>query len=457
MNVTDQICEFAVSTRLTNIPGEVHRIAKEFVLDSVGAQLVGSREPVSRIAREYIAESGGTPEAGVIGGRFMTSVTQAAFLNGASNHAPELEACGNFAGSNPLSVIPVALVLGEKLKASGQKVLEAVIVGFEIQGKMGMATTPASHNRGWCAIAVQGTMGAVATAAKMLDLTVDQTRMAYGIAASQVGGLMRQFGSMTHLLEAGFACRNGVTAGLLAQKGLTGSRDILDGRANLWEVFVGEGGYDPKKMVEGLGSPFFFLSPGTSMKKYPCCFFIHRALDALLQLVNEHHLSYGDIESVEAGVTPFIHEALVGGPDPASGDMARFSLEHCLASAIVDREVSVASFKDESVRSPKLKAARRKIKLTVHPEWPSGRSALVIPVTVKLNSGQELTNRVEKLKGTVDLPLSREEQVTRYGGFARPFLSDPQIEQSAGLILNLEGLKDILQLMRILTFGREEP
>lgn len=456
MNLTDQISEFIARTRFSDIPEEVLRNAKEFVLDSVGVQLVGSREPVSKIAREYMIECGGTPEAGVIGGGFRTSVTHAAFLNGTSNHAPELEACGNFAGSNPLSVIPVALALGEKLKVSGEKVLEAIVVGFEIQGKMGMATTPASHNQGWCAIAVQGTMGAAVTAAKILDLSVDQIKMALGIAASQVSGLMRQFGSMTHLLEGGFACRNGVTAAILAQKGLTAAKDILDGRANLWEVFVGEGGYHPKKMTEGLGSPFYFLSPGTSLKKYPCCFFTHRALEALLQLINDHHLSYEDIESIEAGVTPFIKDALVGGPDPVSGDMARFSLEHCLAAAALDKGVTVNSFTDEKALSPILREARKKVTLAVHPEWPSGRSALVIPVTVKLKGGKELTKKVEKLRGTVDLPMSREEQVTRYGGFAKPFLSAPQIEQSVGFILTLEELKDILPLMRIVTFGRED-
>jgi 2-methylcitrate dehydratase PrpD len=69
-----------------------------------------------------------------------------------------------------------------------------MIIGFEIQGKMGIATTPGSHNKGWCAIAVQGTME-LCNAAKILNLSVDQTKMALGIAASQAGGLMRQFGA----------------------------------------------------------------------------------------------------------------------------------------------------------------------------------------------------------------------------------------------------------------------
>lgn len=454
MNVTEQISQFIVDTNFKDIPNEVIQVAKEFVLDSIGVQLLGAAEPVSEIVREYVRQSGGVPEAGVIGGGFRTSVTDAAFLNGTSNHAPELEACGNFAGTNPLSIIPVALVLGEKLKLSGGKVLESIIIGFEIQGKMGLATTPGAHDKGWCAIAVHGTMGAAATAAKILELNLYQTKMALGIAASQASGLMRQFGTMTHLLEGGFACRNGVTAAILAKMGVTAANDILDGPKNFWEVYISEKGYDSEKMIRNLGNPFQFISPGTSIKKYPCCFFNHRGLEALLQLIKEYDISYEDVESVEAGVTPFIKNSLVGGSDPKSGDMARFSLEHCLASAILDKAVTAESFTDKKVLSPKLNEARKKIKVTVHPEWPSGRSALVIPVTVKLKDGKEFTNKAEKIKGTFDLPMSIEEQIARFKGFVQSFLSAIQMEKSVQLILNMEELKDVIELMTIVTFGR---
>lgn len=455
MNITKTLSEFIVETNFQNIPQEVVQIAKEFVLDSIGSQLVGAREPVSEILREYMKGDFGSQEAGVVGGRIRASVINAAFLNGASNHAPELEACGDFAGSNLLSIIPVALAFGEKRKLSGKRILEAIVIGFEIQGKMGLATTPASHEKGWCAISLHGTMGAAVTAAKLLGLNADQTAMAMGIAASQAGGLMRHLGTMAHLLEGGLGCRNGILAAALAKMGVTASGNILDGRSNFWEVYVGEGHYHPEKMVEDLGNPYYFLSPGTMVKKYPCCTFTHHGLDALLELVHKHNLDYEDIRSVEVGVTPFIKNALVGGSDPKSGDMGRFSLEHCLASAIVDKDVTFDSFRDEKVRSRRLKEARKKITVTVHPEWPSGRSNLSIPITIKLKDGKELTHKVEKVKGAIDLPMSREEQIERYRGFAKPFLSSGQIERSAKLILNLDGLKDIAELMKIVTFGPE--
>jgi 2-methylcitrate dehydratase PrpD len=191
------------------------------------------------------------------------------------------------------------------------------------------------------------------------------------------------------------------------------------------------------------------------MKKYPCCFFTHRAVEALLLSVREHDLSYEDVERVRVGVTPFIKDALVGGADPRSGDMARFSLEHCLATILLDKDVTVDSFTNEKVLSQRLREARKKIELEVHPEWPSGRSALVIPVTIKLKNGKELTHKVEKLKGTMDLPLNRNEQMERYRSFAKPFLSDSQIEESMECILSLEGVNDITKLMTAVTFGRK--
>jgi 2-methylcitrate dehydratase PrpD len=229
----------------------------------------------------------------------------------------------------------------------------------------------------------------------------------------------------------------------------------LDGPSNMWEVMINEQGYHPEKMIDGLGAPFVFESPGTSIKKFSCCFFTHRAIEALLYLISEHVLSYDEVEKVKAGVTPFIKDALVGGPDPVSGARARFSLEHCLASALLDKDVTVDAFKDERVLSHRLREARKKIELEVHPEWPSGRSALVVPITIKLKNGKELTQKVEKLKGTVELPLTREEQMDRYRGFGKPFLSKTQIEKSMKTILNLEEASNITELMTVVTFGRK--
>jgi len=455
MGITDIISEYVMRTRFEDIPKEIIELAKEFILDSVGASLIGSLEPVSQITRQYVIEDCSKPEAGAIGGRFKTTVSNAAFLNGTSNHAAELEACGDFAGCNPLSIIPVSLAFGEKLGLSGKKILEAIIVAFEVQGKMGMGTTPASHNRGWCSISLHGTLGAALTAAKMLNLDAYQIKMAVGLAADQAGGLMRQLGTMAHLLEGGLACRNGVFAATMAQMGATAAEDILDGAPSFWEVYVGKGGFDPEIMVRDFGNPYYLKSPGISMKKYPCCFFMHRALDAALQLVEEHNIAYEDIESVEAGITPFIYDSLLGHGDPNSGDMARFSLEHGLASAILKKKVTVASFSNKEVLSPAFVQARKKVNVKVHPEWPSGRSALAIPVTIRVRDGKEFTRKVDKLRGSAKLPLNRDEQIGRYAEFARPLLSDSQVEQTVRFILNLEELRDVRVLMNILTFGRE--
>ena len=108
---------------------------------------------------------------------------------------------------------------------------------------------------------------------------------------------------------------------------------------------------------------------------------------------------------------------------------------------------------DEKVLSPRLKEARKKIRVIVHPEWPSGRSHLSIPVTIRLKNGRELTHKVDKVKGAIDLPMSREEQIERYRDFAKSFLSSSQIDRSAKLILNLEELKEITELMNVVTYG----
>lgn len=451
MDITRKIAEFVAGTDYGSIPEEVKITAKQFVLDAIAAQLAGAREPVSAIVRSYVEELGEPPEAGLIGAKLRASLASAVFFNGVANHAAELESCGRFAGSNLLSVIPVALSIGEKMGLSGEKVLEGIVVGFEVQGKMGIGTTPASHDKGWCSISLHGTFGAAVTAAKLLGLTADQTTMAIGLAASQAGGLMRHLGTMAHLIEGGIGCRNGLLAAILAKKGATASKDILDGDGSFWDVYIGRGNHDPDKMVSNLGNPYYFASPGTMMKKYPCCTFTHNGLDAVLQLVGQHNLKYEEIEAVEVRVNGFIDHNLIGGAEPQSGDMARFSLEHCLAAAIVDGRITLETFTDRKVSE--LKDARRKIKATVDPSLPSGRSFLAVPVTVKLKDGREMTHTVETVKGSIQLPLTLEEQMERYTSFAGPFLSESQVENSVKLVLSMDRLPAIRELLGLLTFG----
>ena len=458
MNATKEAAEFIVNKAFSDFPKDAIYIAKYAILDSLGRMVSGVREPVTQAVIDHAKESGGVDEAGVLGGGFKSCLTNAAFINGTSAHSQELESIGLYTGSNPMTNIPVAFPVADKLGLPGKAILEGFIIGLEVQTKLGMSC-PGTFDQGFSSIPTFGTFGATTTACKMMRLDIGQVRNAFGLAASQCAGLQRQTGTMTHLLESGLGCRNGVTAALLARNGITSDNQVLDGEGGFGYLYSRSGkGYNLEGMGKKLGNPWVINSPGIFIKKYGCCFFIHRALDALFELIEEHDIEEKQVEKVQVDV-PTWFPKLIKFPQPVNGAEAKFSMEHSLGAGLVDKRVSlpyVRPFTDEGAVEPAYQAARQKVRVFIREDWAGGRSApWSLPVTVELKNGKTYSKTVDKVKGGPDRPLSDDEYKERFRVLTEAFLSSEQIKRSIDLILNLEVLdsKSVAELMKILTFG----
>jgi 2-methylcitrate dehydratase PrpD len=290
-------------------------------------------------------------------------------------------------------------------------------------------------------------MGATAAAAKLLKLNIEQTMMAFGIAASLASGLDANSLSMTKALHFGNAARNGIVAATLAGEGFTANPEILDDPLGFSHTFAG-GGYHVEKLTKELGNPFKLISDGPLLKKYPGCGGSHRALDAVLQLAEEHNILYEQVDSVEVEESSFNSETLKYS-QPDTGYQAECSMEYVVAAAILDKKIVLGTFSDETIRDPKMKKAMKKVKVVVHPEWPPG-AKFDTPVTIKLRDGSVYTKQIDTLR------VSSSELATKYRDCAQKVLSPAQIKRSMELVLNLEHLNNVKELMQILTFGADE-
>ncbi len=455
MGTTEKLAKFVIETRYSDFPEEVVRVTKDHILDCLGGILAGSREPVSQIVMKYVKNGGGAAEVGVIGGGFRTSLSNAALVNGTSGHGAELESVGKGPGSDPIHIVASALSVGEKFRLSGKQVLEGVILGEEVQYRVGQGA-PGGFYRGHCGISLYGPLGVAAAASKMMGLSIDQTRMAFGVAISESGGFHRQTGSMTHLLEAGIASRNGVEAALLAKEGMTSDPNLIEGEGGFCDLLCStKDGYDLEIMTKDWGNPFYILSPGVSIKKYGCCFFNHRPLDALLKLIEEHDIHYDEVESVQVDVDPKVPK-LIRFPDPQNGEQAKFSLQQSLGAALIDRKPELPylrPFSDAGAVDPRYKEARKKINVIVHEDWEPGRAFLHSTVGIKLKDGRSYSKEVDKLKGSPEMPLNRDELVTKTKNCARGVLSSQQIPRFIDMVFNINNLDNILELMELVTFG----
>lgn len=451
MNVTETIARFVVETRQDDIPQKTVNYAQELALSNLGSMVWGATLPAGRTVTRFIKEMGGTPEAGVIGSGFKTPMVNAALANGNFAHAAEWEGDSRPEMVGVMTVFPVVFPLAEKLGASGKEFLEAAIIAHEVQSRIGLACLP-STGRGFFAVPVFGNFGAAVAAARLLKLDVAQVTVALGIAASQAAGTLRQHSTMTHFVETGFSCRNGVTAALLAREGFTADTNILED-TNLGLGFgsavAGPADYHPDKVTAGLGEQFRFDL--VDSKNFPCHSLQQRPLEAALYLVNENNISYDDVDSVEVEVSPgTAHE--IDSLEPPDGEHTRVSLQHGIAGVLLEKRVGRDTFTEAKRLDARFKEARRKVKLVSRPEWPDNWPDGFDIVNIRLKSGQVHSVKWENWKGGHRTPFTIDELTAKYRDATGETLSTAQVDRSIELALNLDDLNDVSELMGIVTF-----
>ncbi len=451
MDTTEKIASFIVETGYDQIPKEAVNAAKRTILDCLGCTLAGSSEPAARIVTQHVKEMGGNPEAGVIAAGFGTTAPQAALANATMAHALDYDDVAvSWIGHPTAVVLAVVLALGERGKLSGREALEGYILGLEVEAKLGACVGFGHYGWGWHATATLGTMAAAAAAAKMLSLDVHRTRMALGIAASLAGGTRQNFGTMTKPLHAGSAASNGVVAALLAERGFTADEAIIESPMGFCKLFSGGAECDVTRAAHSLGDPFDIVSPGVSLKPYPCCRLTHRCIDAILHLIKEYDLSADEVEKVECRTSESIPQALIHSR-PKTGLEAKFSMQYCMAIALLDDQVALGQFTDDRVMDARAQELLRRVEY-VHTGDVTGAEMLTTPeaVTIKLRDGRKLNHEVLVAKGHPQNPMADEEMVAKYRDCASSVLSAEDIGKLLNMVSHLEDGEDIAEIMELL-------
>jgi len=454
MEETKKIAEFIVKTDLSQIPPEAHEVGKRAVLDLLGVALAGSRDTIGTIMTGLLKDMGGVPQASVWGKKFKTSPAHAAWANGTFGHALDYDDINrNMRGHPTVPVLPAALAVGEAAKSSGKEVLEAFLIGFEVEAKLGLGLNPYLFEAGWHPTAILGVMGSAAASAKLLKLSAEKTCMALGIAASLASGVRQNFGTMTKPLHAGQASKNGVIAAQLASRGYTSDAGIVEGKLGYANAFAG-GKADCGKIVAGLGHPFSIVSPGVGLKQYPSCARTHPGIDAMLELVLQNDIRPQQVSAVECAGSYTTPTMLIHSR-PKSALEGKFSIQFCLALALLERQVALLHFKDEKVLEPAIQELIKKVTFSVRPDLTtienSGNPSTSVKVLLK--DGREFSKTVDEAKGTPDNPLSKEEIRAKYRGCVKGVQSKADTEKTIEVVETLETLKKITVLTDLLRGG----
>lgn len=325
------------------VPLSVQRLAALHLLDFVGAATAAGAQPEGRALCDYAAGYG--PGRSWVPGVGRRDAPLAALINAGLGLTLEMDSTHRAAKLHPGPVvIAAALAIAERDKVSGPQLLAAIARGYEATVRVGLALGP-GHYRLWHTTSTAGPFGAAAAVGDLIGLDDAQLVDALGNAGSRTGGVWqtREERAMAKPLHAGGAAQGGLYAAELASRGLTGPRRILEGDLGLFAAFCPDP--DPTAIVADSEGPWKIEE--TSLKPWPGCRHVHPAVDAALNLRGKHPTLPAQLAagSPKVVVTTYA-EALefADNPEPRGGQSAMFSLQHCVALALVKGAVELADF-----------------------------------------------------------------------------------------------------------------
>ncbi len=446
MTLAGQMAEFVASADCHQFPVEVIEKGKQCLLDILGVAVYGSQFEAARIARSLVTDLGGKEEAVLLGTPHKAPALAAALANGVSAHVADYDESLVDFGHPSGVLVSAAMAAGEKVGANGQQLLTALVVGDEVGCKLGRMMGWEHYEVGWHSTGTIGTVAAAAAAASVLALSPPQIVNALGIAASSAAGLRRNFGTMTKSWHVAHAAAAGLTAALLAQKGYDAAADSLEGKEGFVQAFRGKGGSTDVAGV--LGHPFSILN--VMFKKYPCCHGTHQAVDAVLKLREQHSLVPDEIATIECYSRPLMHSVLTHH-NPRTGLEAKFSMEYCVAAALVIGHLGIPQFTDAAVAAPSVRELMGKVRMLTDEklEEAAREKNLLAPtrVEVQLKDGRVLNETVYEARGGPAAPLSWTELEGKFRECTQDILSTAQSEKAITLIRQIEDLDQV----RVLT------
>jgi 2-methylcitrate dehydratase PrpD len=397
-DVTRVLAAYVVRARAEDLPAPVRTEACRTLLNWAGCAVGGSQHETVDIAVRALRPFSGPPQASLLGRGERMDVLHASLMNGMSSHVLDFDDTHLKTVIHPAGpVASVILALAETRPVSGRDFLHALVLGAEVECRIGNAVYPAHYDRGWHITGTTGVFGAAAAAGRLLGLSEQQMRWAFGLAATQPVGLREMFGTMTKSFHPGRAAQNGLTAAVLAKEGFTSSEVGLEGRTGWAHVL--STACDYAQITRGLGEHYEIVL--NTYKPFACGVVLHPIIDACLQLRAAHQLTPDRIDRIDLAVHPLVLE-LTGRRTPQTGLEGKFSVYFAAAVAIAAGAAGVKQFTDDWVRQPAVVALRDRVTATV--ESSIGEAQVRAAITLK--DGRRLEKFIEHAIGSVEQPMS---------------------------------------------------
>ena len=447
-NMTEKFAEFCEQLKYEDLSPEVIKRTKLLILDTVGIIIRARHDAESTSslvsAIEKLEMSNGSCQ--VFSDKKTYSPSAAALLNGTLAHSLDFDdthAEASLHSSAP--ILSAALAAAQMNKSSGQELITACVVGYEVQIRLGLAGGASAHyKKGFHPSATCGIFGAAAAAGFLMGLTKEQYISAFGIALSQSAGSMQFLtdGAWTKRSHIGQAAQNGLSCAIMAGEGFKGPSKAFEGQWGYLHSYASGGNI--KKAIDGLGEKFETLNLG--VKPYPSCRYSHAAIDGLIELKKELNFSSEDLDDVDIGLSETALN-IIGYPlndkqNPKSIVDGQFSMPFCAAVTVKSGGLQWDDYKNHLNNSDTLSLCN-KIKVSPDkdaeeccPEYMSAKVKVVV-------KGKKHEKFVKIPKGEPENFMDDAEFISKFQGLTEPYLSKQRVDQLTDLMLKMDKANNV--------------
>jgi 2-methylcitrate dehydratase PrpD len=453
MEQTKTLAKFCKETTYNDLPKDVVKIAKQTILDTLGCAIgTHSDEPekpdvINKVVKEFKTPN----EATVICGKLKASAPFAAMANGVICHGIDFDDTHGEALTHTSAVIvPAALATAEVEKRNGKDLISSFVLGFEVAVRVGMVVMP-SHYEYWHSTATNGTFGAAAAAGKNYGFTEEQYINAFGFSGTQAAGLLTylKFGDYTKSFNPGKAAFNGILSALMVKAGGTAPPNMIENPKGYTGAYSKEPAL--QKLTRGLeGGPMVWEILNNMLKPFPSLAASHTPMDVVLKLVKENDIKPEHIVKI-INKTYNTVKSHFSNYEPNNVMAARLSVPYCIAVCAAKRNGGLDAFHLKTIKDPVVQETLKKVEIVADPElhklYPEK-----FPTNIEIHTkdGKVYKGEMYYAKGSPKNPFSDEEVNEKFRSLALPMIEKNKVDQIIQMVTNLESVKDINELTRLL-------
>ncbi len=464
MKIEQSLADYLVGLSYDEIPQSVIEATKAQIINILSVAIGGSRADGITGLVGLLEGWGGKPESTVIAYGHKLPAPVAAQANASMAHALDFDDTYNKLTLHVAVVtVPPSLAVAELVGGvSGKEFLTAVTLAVDLGCRMAMVlqAPPGEAQTAWHFWHLTSLFGyfmAAAAAGRLLKLDREQMLHGLGLAYHQSSGNMQVIreGALAKRMGPGFASRAGVAAALMAQKGITGARNFIEGEVGFYDLYHHQSAYrNLDALTDRLGQKF--ENEDVSLKPYPCGVVGHTAIEAAMSLATKYNIQPADVARimVSTGAGSYILcQPLPEKRHPGNSVATQFSIPWSVATALTKRRASVADYTEQATKDPVVNGLTDKLDVEMDPALTGG-TIEPAKVRVTLNDGRILTEQVAVPSGSPEKPFSAAEVSRKLEDCnavgIQPF-SGEQLEGLIATVASLQELEDVAELASLLT------